>query len=89
MFYNEQPKMDKGKGKAGDAVMADMPVAPTNQRSKYVTLISSDGFEFVVLRQAALLSGAIRRMLGEERSTSTCTMLSLFFIHLTDSFVFV
>jgi len=31
--------------------------------SKYVTLVSSDGFEFVVLREAACVSGAIRRML--------------------------
>ncbi|XMA09355.1 hypothetical protein WAI453_002146 [Rhynchosporium graminicola] len=31
--------------------------------SKYVTLVSSDGFEFVVLREAACHSGAIRKML--------------------------
>src|SRR5271168_893064 len=31
--------------------------------SKYVTLVSSDGFEFVVLREAACVSGAIKRML--------------------------
>ncbi len=31
--------------------------------SKYVTLVSYDGFEFVVLREAACVSGAIRRML--------------------------
>lgn len=31
--------------------------------SKYVTLVSSDGYEFVVLREAACVSGAIRRML--------------------------
>ncbi|KAI9744897.1 MAG: hypothetical protein M1818_001822 [Claussenomyces sp. TS43310] len=31
--------------------------------SKFVTLVSSDGFEFVVLREAACVSGAIRRML--------------------------
>jgi transcription elongation factor B subunit 1 len=31
--------------------------------SKYVTLISSDGFEFVVLREAACISGAIKKML--------------------------
>jgi transcription elongation factor B subunit 1 len=37
----------------------------TNGRelSKYVTLVSSDGFEFVVLREAACVSGAIKRML--------------------------
>ncbi|PQE07691.1 transcriptional elongation regulator elc1 elongin c protein [Rutstroemia sp. NJR-2017a BVV2] len=32
-------------------------------QSKYVTLISSDGFEFVVLREAACTAGAIRKML--------------------------
>lgn len=34
-----------------------------DELSKYVTLVSSDGFEFVVLREAACKSGAIRRML--------------------------
>ncbi|KAI2611164.1 POZ domain-containing protein [Hypoxylon fragiforme] len=32
-------------------------------QSKYVTLVSSDGFEFVVLRKAAMISPAIRGML--------------------------
>ena len=31
--------------------------------SRYVTLISSDGFEFVVLRQAVFVSPAIKKML--------------------------
>ncbi|KAI0437898.1 BTB/POZ protein [Xylaria telfairii] len=31
--------------------------------SKYVTLISSDGFEFVVLREAVMVSSAIKSML--------------------------
>ncbi|KAI1411232.1 POZ domain-containing protein [Hypoxylon sp. FL1857] len=31
--------------------------------TKYVTLVSSDGFEFVVLREAALVSPAIKGML--------------------------
>ena len=31
--------------------------------SRYVTLVSSDGFEFVVLRQAASISPAIKKML--------------------------
>ena len=34
--------------------------------SKYVTLISSDGFEFVVLREAACVSKAIQKMLAGE-----------------------
>lgn len=45
--------------------------------SKYVTLISSDGFEFVVLREAACHSGAIKRMLDpksgfQEAVTGRC-----------------
>src|SRR5450432_2397424 len=36
--------------------------------SKYVTLVSSDGFEFVVLREAACVSGAIKRMLDPKSS---------------------
>ena len=36
--------------------------------STYVTLVSSDGFEFVVRRSAANVSGALRRML-DPRST--------------------
>ncbi|KAF9877584.1 transcriptional elongation regulator (elongin c) [Colletotrichum karsti] len=31
--------------------------------SKYITLVSSDGFEFVVLREAAMISPAIKGML--------------------------
>ncbi|CAG8981733.1 hypothetical protein HYALB_00013432 [Hymenoscyphus albidus] len=38
--------------------------------SKYVTLISSDGFEFVVLREAACISGAIKRMLDPKSKSS-------------------
>lgn len=34
--------------------------------SKYVTLVSSDGFEFVLLREAACHSSAIRKMLDGE-----------------------
>ncbi|KAE8453509.1 hypothetical protein EG329_010370 [Mollisiaceae sp. DMI_Dod_QoI] len=34
--------------------------------SKYVTLVSLDGFEFVVLREAACVSKAIARMLNPQ-----------------------
>lgn len=33
-----------------------------------MTLVSSDGFEFVILREAACVSGAIRRMLDPKSS---------------------
>ncbi|KAI0181595.1 POZ domain-containing protein [Hypoxylon sp. FL1284] len=39
--------------------MADYSAGP----SKYVTLVSSDGFEFVVLRDATFISPAIKSML--------------------------
>ncbi|RYP31329.1 hypothetical protein DL767_005842 [Monosporascus sp. MG133] len=34
-----------------------------SEPSRYITLVSSDGFEFVVLRQAAFISPAIKKML--------------------------
>ncbi|CAJ2511314.1 Uu.00g069390.m01.CDS01 [Anthostomella pinea] len=45
--------------------------------SKYITLVSKDGFEFVVLRQAAFISPAIKSMLDprsqfQEAKTSRC-----------------
>lgn len=50
--------------------------------SKYVTLISSDGFEFVVLREAACISGAIKRMLDPnsgflESTTGRCQLAEI------------
>ncbi|KAH6851149.1 BTB/POZ protein [Chaetomium sp. MPI-CAGE-AT-0009] len=44
--------------------------------SKYITLVSSDGFEFVVLREAALVSPTIKGMLRSpfvEAQTGRCT----------------
>ncbi|KAI1165929.1 BTB/POZ protein [Nemania serpens] len=38
--------------------------------SKYVTLVSSDGFEFVVLREAVLASSAIKGMLDPKSQFS-------------------
>jgi transcription elongation factor B subunit 1 len=35
---------------------------------KYVTLVSKEGFEFVVLREATLVSPAIRSMLDPEKN---------------------
>jgi transcription elongation factor B subunit 1 len=36
----------------------------SNQESEYVKLISSDGFEFIVHREAAIRSGTIKNMLS-------------------------
>lgn len=36
---------------------------PNAEPSEYVTLASNDGFEFVISRTAACISGTIRRML--------------------------
>ncbi|KAL2256619.1 hypothetical protein VTK26DRAFT_1392 [Humicola hyalothermophila] len=44
--------------------------------SKYITLVSSDGYEFVILREAALVSPTIKGMLrGQftEAQTGRCT----------------
>ncbi|KAI5926004.1 Skp1 family protein [Camillea tinctor] len=45
--------------------------------SKYITLVSSDGFEFVVMRKAAFISPAIKSMLDpksqfQEARTGRC-----------------
>ncbi|KAK3822704.1 MAG: BTB/POZ protein [Benniella sp.] len=36
----------------------------TSTESEYVTLESSDGFQFIIHREAAMLSGTIRNMLS-------------------------
>jgi hypothetical protein len=48
-------------------------------QSKYVTLISSDGFEFVVLREAVLVSSTIKGML-DPKSECLCELLEESFI---------
>lgn len=40
----------------------------TSPPRKYVTLVSREGFEFVVLREATMASPAIRSMLDPERN---------------------
>ncbi|KAK3941697.1 BTB/POZ protein [Diplogelasinospora grovesii] len=50
--------------------------ASCNYQSKYITLISSDGFEFACLREAALVSPTIKGMLRSqfsEAKTGRCT----------------
>ena len=50
---------------------------PAGPPSPYVTLISSDGFEFHVRRSAACVSGTIRRMLDANSTVpSISTMIS-------------
>ncbi|KAG7005049.1 amino-acid permease GAP3 [Physcia stellaris] len=53
-----------------------------SQLSTYVTLISSDGFEFIVLREAAYVAGTIKKMLDPtsafaEAVTGRCTLGSI------------
>lgn len=38
--------------------------------TKYITLVSSDGFEFVVMREAAYISPAIKGMLDQKSQFS-------------------
>ncbi|KAJ6129171.1 transcriptional elongation regulator (Elongin C) [Penicillium capsulatum] len=51
---------------------------------EYVTLVSQDGFEFVISRQAACVSGTIRRMLDPssrfaEAQSGRCVLENLRF----------
>ncbi|KAL9618994.1 MAG: hypothetical protein Q9204_008342 [Flavoplaca sp. TL-2023a] len=46
-------------------------------QSEYITLISNDGFEFIILREAACVAGTIKRMLDPasnfaEASSGVC-----------------
>jgi len=43
--------------------MAANPDGDSAPLSKYITLVSGDGFEFVVLRDAAMISPTIKGML--------------------------
>ena len=40
-----------------------MTMSTEQSLSKYVTLISNDGFEFIVRREAAYVAGTIKKML--------------------------
>ncbi|CAF9941667.1 MAG: Transcription elongation factor B (SIII), polypeptide 1 (15kDa, elongin C) [Heterodermia speciosa] len=57
-----------------------MPAGST--LSTHVTLISSDGFEFIILREAAYVAGTIKKMLDPtsafaEAVTGRCTLGSI------------
>ena len=58
-----QPQRNAFGAPALQLQLTTMTSHDTPGESKYVTLVSSDGFEFVILREAACKSGAIRRML--------------------------
>lgn len=59
------------------AISNGVPGASTASQSAYVTLVSSDGFEFHIRRSAACISGTIRRML-DPSSKATFTVHSRF-----------
>ena len=40
-----------------------LPTMEQPKPSEFVTLVSDDGFEFIISREAACVSGTIRRML--------------------------
>lgn len=50
--------------------------------SPYVTLISNDGFEFIVSRDAACVAGTIKKMLDPHSAVAPCNIL--FFYVCTD-----
>jgi hypothetical protein len=58
-----------------------MVAGPAN--AKYITLVSSDGFEFVVLRDAAMISPAIKGMLGPGSRLPKCLSAGKRIQHLT------
>ena len=55
---------------------------PSSAPSEYVTLISSDGFEFIIRREAACISGTIKRML-DPNSEFRPYLLHMYFLDRT------
>lgn len=45
-------------------IRSHLTLKMTNEEPKYVTFVSSDGFEFVVKRSAACVSDTVKRMLN-------------------------
>jgi transcription elongation factor B subunit 1 len=63
-------------------------LAKDPEPSKYITLVSNDGFEFVVLREAACVSSTISRMLStangggfQEAMTGICRFEELRYVY--------
>ncbi|KAL9127524.1 MAG: hypothetical protein Q9217_003612 [Psora testacea] len=55
---------------------------PPSQPSTHVTLVSSDGFEFIVKREAACVAGTIKKMLDPQSNfaeavTGRCTLSTI------------
>lgn len=59
------PPFHPGKAVLSGKMSAQNETSPPR---KYVTLVSREGFEFVVLREATMASPAIRSMLDPERN---------------------
>lgn len=47
------------------------------QQTEYVTLVSNDGFEFIVKRSCANIAGAIQRMLDPKSKSPLTHALAL------------
>lgn len=55
---------------AAGASIFTFSMADDANTSEYVTLVSNDGYQFVVKRSAACVSGALRRMLDPKSRSS-------------------
>jgi len=68
------------------SAMTDTTELSTSEPPKFVKLVSSDGFEFIVQRTSACVSGAIKRMLDPKSKTVVCHMSVAAADELTDGF---
>ena len=60
-----------GSSDSSSSIILKAPNMPADSTlSTHVTLISSDGFEFIVLREAAYVAGTIKKMLDPTSSWS-------------------
>ena len=48
-----------------------------SQPSEFVTLVSSDGFEFIIRRQSAYVAGTIKKMLDPTSSFAAMLVMKI------------